>query len=907
MSDRPDDHQALPPGNDNDTPVEKNLAEAPVRINYDEPPTKSPPLLEKGVFAWMRTNLFRTPFDTILTLVSIVIIIGVITSFLEWAISDGNWFAITFNFRRFMVGRFEETALFGIQALYDWRISAFMLLIAITAGSAIAAYTRRIPAMTGAILVGFVAFIAVAPLLINFLTDRPSAYMLAGNTDIVSGTATETPLNQVAFIAAADEQIVMTYADLAGLDDILLTSPGFYDDAANLVRNSALRRVETLEQAQLVNERIIADDDIRTERDLDIGTLTSNQRAELEDLIDDLAYEPPEADLARIDEITVLLEADAEAREDGREDSREDSNENADGLLPDAERNALEAERLRLQIRPPVAEALALNTQPITVTILDQTLEPVSEPRTLAVGESVQVNIPADGWYVLQKTAIGDDDTVALLGIEGIYPTLETGGNFKRVTDNFTVSAPRPRVDDEELPYVNVIENQYRGERPLDDYLSVYLAPFLSLITPGLIGITIAMILGYFGTKAADVRLQPGAPPRKTAQRIANILLVSSPFLLFIFINGINLLALIFIGGWFAWNSFVYHLGKRLSLLTVEPGDVPGKNGRGAMVSTFGTLAVLILSVVIMSTSMSVANADNAPGPLQLVILGALYIPPVALYWYGTTQQVVNMKVEDQRKLMRRLYTMGGLALAGFFIPAIYVMLGLPTGDDSVVTFFAVTDSRRWGGLLLAMVITVWGIIIAFPLGVGLALGRRSNLPAIKYLCTIIIEMVRGTPFIVVLFAGQLLIPLINPAFAEIPNVYRALAATIIFIAAYLAENVRGGLQSIPPGQDEAARAIGLTGWQATLYITLPQALRAVIPALVGQFISLFKDTSLLAIVGLIDLTGVVNSVVVQPEFIGTRREGLLFISIIYFAISYVMSYVSRRLEESGSGSARRL
>ena len=153
----------------------------------------------------------------------------------------------------------------------------------------------------------------------------------------------------------------------------------------------------------------------------------------------------------------------------------------------------------------------------------------------------------------------------------------------------------------------------------------------------------------------------------------------------------------------------------------------------------------------------------------------------------------------------------------------------------------------------------------------------------------------------------QLMIPLINPAFAQVPGTIRALVAVIMFSAAYLAENVRGGLQSLPPGQTEAARALGMAAWQITLLITLPQALRAVIPALVGQFIALFKDTSLVAIVGLIDLTGFVNIMAVQAEFIGTRAEGLLFITLIYFVFSYVMSYISRLLEASGSGSTRRL
>jgi general L-amino acid transport system permease protein len=133
------------------------------------------------------------------------------------------------------------------------------------------------------------------------------------------------------------------------------------------------------------------------------------------------------------------------------------------------------------------------------------------------------------------------------------------------------------------------------------------------------------------------------------------------------------------------------------------------------------------------------------------------------------------------------------------------------------------------------------------------------------------------------------------------------MVAVTLFSAAYLAENVRGGLQSLPPGQEEAAKALGLAGWQVTLYITLPQALRAVIPALVGQFISLYKDTSLVAIVGLTDLTGVTRNVAAQTEFQGLLRETYVFISIIYFSFSYVMSIVSRRIEASGSGAARRV
>ncbi|MBK8023943.1 MAG: amino acid ABC transporter permease [Chloroflexi bacterium] len=217
------------------------------------------------------------------------------------------------------------------------------------------------------------------------------------------------------------------------------------------------------------------------------------------------------------------------------------------------------------------------------------------------------------------------------------------------------------------------------------------------------------------------------------------------------------------------------------------------------------------------------------------------------------------------------------------------------------------TDTRRWGGLLLTIMLTMVGILASFPLGVLLALGRRSTLPVVRTASTLYIEFVRGVPLITVLFMAQLLVPLINPSLAEVDNVFRAMVGILLFSAAYLAENVRGGLQAVPPGQEEAAKALGLAGWQVTLLITLPQALRYVIPALVGQFISLFKDTSLVAIVGLVDLTGIARTTVAQTEFLGLYREVYLFIGIIYFVFSYVMAAISRRLEASGSGAARRV
>jgi His/Glu/Gln/Arg/opine family amino acid ABC transporter permease subunit len=216
-------------------------------------------------------------------------------------------------------------------------------------------------------------------------------------------------------------------------------------------------------------------------------------------------------------------------------------------------------------------------------------------------------------------------------------------------------------------------------------------------------------------------------------------------------------------------------------------------------------------------------------------------------------------------------------------------------------------SSSVWGGLMLTLILTFVGITASFPLGVALALGRRSDLPAVKWTCTLFIEMVRGVPLITILFMAKQIIPFFSSALSGIDLTVRMMIGVTLFSAAYLAENVRGGLQIIPHGQIEAARALGMNSLLTTSLIVLPQALRAVIPAIVGQFIALFKDTSLVAIVGLFELVGIVDTIVSgQPAYRPYQREAYIFIAIVYFAISYAMSDVSRRLETTGAGSVRR-
>jgi general L-amino acid transport system permease protein len=250
-------------------------------------------------------------------------------------------------------------------------------------------------------------------------------------------------------------------------------------------------------------------------------------------------------------------------------------------------------------------------------------------------------------------------------------------------------------------------------------------------------------------------------------------------------------------------------------------------------------------------------------------------------------------------------YALGGRAgermrwplLIAWFL-AYPVAIGLIRGFGPLT----LVGTNLWGGLLLTMVLSLTAIVASFPLGVLLALGRRSDLPVVKGFCIAYIELIRGVPLVTVLFMAQLMLPLFIAGGESIDKVVRAIVALTLFSAAYLAENVRGGLQSIPKGQIEAARAVGLNTVQTTLLITLPQALRAVIPVLVSQFISLFKDTSLVAILGLADLLGIAQTIVNQPDWLGIPggvwRETFLVVALIYWVFSFTMSRTARSVEQ---------
>ena len=206
--------------------------------------------------------------------------------------------------------------------------------------------------------------------------------------------------------------------------------------------------------------------------------------------------------------------------------------------------------------------------------------------------------------------------------------------------------------------------------------------------------------------------------------------------------------------------------------------------------------------------------------------------------------------------------------------------------------------SRHLGGLTLTILLTACSSLFSLPLGIVLALCRQSALPLIKNLSAIYIDVMRAVPLIAVLFFGQLLIPLFLPVGIEVDRVWRAIFAFTLFVSAYIAEDIRGGLQTIPSTQIEAANSLGLNEYQIIRFILIPQALRIALPALTNQAIGLFQNTSLMAILGLVELLGVGRSILANPEFIGQYIEVYIWLACVYWLVCTIMAVLAKHLEQ---------
>lgn len=322
----------------------------------------------------------------------------------------------------------------------------------------------------------------------------------------------------------------------------------------------------------------------------------------------------------------------------------------------------------------------------------------------------------------------------------------------------------------------------------------------------------------------------------------------------------------VFVSDWLAWIAVVFAIGVGGIVFASRAG-----RERAAVLNAVLVVASIASWVVsfpfvgrtllVLATALSLATPTFAAGARgRRTMLGA---------WVGIT----------------------------VFVTYLFLVGAAETGLD--------TRNEYFGGLNLTFMLAIAAILLSFPLGIALALGRTSTMPIFRLLSTGYIETIRGVPLITVLFFAVYVIPNFLPRGIDLDANVVVLAGMTMFSAAYLAENVRGGLQSIPKGQYEAAKAMGMTTAQMTMLITLPQALRAVIPAIVGQVISLFKDTSLVAIVGLADFFRVARNIVpAQTESLGSVLENLMFAAVVYWVFTFSFSRASQRLERKlGVGS----
>ena len=330
-------------------------------------------------------------------------------------------------------------------------------------------------------------------------------------------------------------------------------------------------------------------------------------------------------------------------------------------------------------------------------------------------------------------------------------------------------------------------------------------------------------------------------------------------------------------------------------------------------------------------------NSSNINAILTLLVIFALikFIPPI-LNWFifdadflGNTKEDctsggacwVFVKVwfnrfvygmypdAEQWRINTAFIMLFSLVGAAFFVPEkfkkyllifllfVYPIIGLKliSGGDFGLKF---VETGAWGGLSLTFIVSAFALILCFPVGMFLALGRRSNLPAIRYSSIGFIELWRGVPLITVLFMSAVMFPMFLPDGTYVDKLIRVLIAITLFEAAYMAEVIRGGLQALPRGQYDAAKSLGMGYWNMHFLIILPQALKLVIPGIANTFLALVKDTPLIFVVGLLELAGMVNLAKTNPKWLGMAMEGYVFAGLVFWVICYAMSRYSQNLEK---------
>ena len=404
--------------------------------------------------------------------------------------------------------------------------------------------------------------------------------------------------------------------------------------------------------------------------------------------------------------------------------------------------------------------------------------------------------------------------------------------------------------------------------------------------------------------------------------------------------NKNNLTTFVSFGGLFVLFAFLDVISNSAFSLNLT-GFLPEKLSFFSPV-IFGSIGLYLIRIEFSGNKLldkinSNFNSNNFNAVLTLLVIFTLikYIPPL-LNWFIFDANFVGNTKEDctgggacwvfiKVWLNRFLYGMYPdteqwrinsafillflLVGSSFFVPLkykkylliflifIYPFIGLKliSGGDFGLKY---VETGAWGGLSLTFIVSAFALILCFPIGMLLALGRRSSLPAIRYSSIGFIELWRGVPLITVLFMSAVMFPMFLPDGTYVDKLIRVLIAITLFEAAYMAEVIRGGLQALPKGQYEAAKSLGMGYWRMHFLIVLPQALKLVIPGIANTFLALVKDTPLIFVVGLLELAGMVNLAKTNPKWLGMAMEGYVFAGLVFWIICYAMSRYSQNLEK---------
>jgi His/Glu/Gln/Arg/opine family amino acid ABC transporter permease subunit len=760
-------------------PIAHHPRSTDVIVWHDETPDRKPPVTESGIIGWLRTNLFGSIADTIVTIVSALFVLFLIQGFLQWAIFDAEWNVVTRNLRVLANGRYPPEEL--------GRPNLVLIMLVFLTG-----FTWRLrgraPRWLAIATVSVLLVLYIVPVFTNQIHHTPS-YVYANS----QSTEERSEGLNIALLLEADSEFALTLFPAEPDEGII---KGFSDAFSATEAGNAER-----------NRRFYNEDVARAENDETVET--------------------PEP-------------------------------------WPDFDASA-------------------------TVHLFDSNLQEVG---TLTVSgqntETLAIDIPSDGWYIVSYDTSGTYGAY-WLEMDGYEVTASGGNALAPLTEKY--GAVPSSLGEERVEFGDSGFFRFRGSRTFSEYMRLQLGPFFEAAREIILICTVVMVIGYlvgFALSGFD-----------WAGQLMQMLWILSLFATIILLRGFHY------SEYMALSRLILCSALALpALYGYLNATFAAKEGKQtALYIGLGMAVIGSFLPYLVGWQFTLAELPVQFGGGKLLLPDFTDISFWILFTYGIVGVLMIWLALNEKSLSvykRWMAISLSIAVACF----IMAQIALNTSIKEEITFIP-TD--RLGGVVLTLALAIVSITASFPIGVLLALGRRSELPVIKIFSVGSIEFIRGVPLITILFMATIMVPLLSPDLAEVDAVVRAMIGMTFFSAAYVAEIVRGGLQAVPTGQTEAAKAVGMSGWQTTTYIVLPQALRAVIPALVGQFISLFKDTSLVMIIGLLDLLGVARSMINQAEYIGTQREAYIFIGIVYFIGAYAMSYTSRRIEESGSGAARRL